>query len=94
MKKFVYTLGLAAVLCLASCGGGSVDSKIERINEISVEMQKNAAKQLSGEGDPAKIQEEQEKLMKEAEKISNELEKEDLTDEQKAKLVQAAFGAL
>ena len=88
MKKFLFTIGIASMLGLAACGG-SIDSKIDKVAQLTKEAQEIKTQMADGDDSGA---EKLSKIAVEMAKITSELEKEDLTQEQKERLTKAALG--
>ncbi len=87
MKKVFLALGVACMIGLASCN--STDSKIDKLGKLMDEMTELTQKAQEGDLDAA---EELVKVGKEAKAVAEDLSKEDLTDEQKARLAKMMFG--
>lgn len=88
MKKVLFSIGLSLMLGLMACGS-SVDSKIDKIGQLAKEAQEIKAQMADGDDSNAgKLT----KISLEMAKIASELEKEDLTEEQKERLVNVSLG--
>ena len=88
MKKYLFAIGMALMLGLASCVG-SIDSKIDKVGQLAKEAQEIQSQMANGDNSNA---EKLTKISTEMAKIASELDKEDLTQEQKERLTKAALG--
>lgn len=87
MKKLFYSLGLALAIGLTACGG--VDSKIDKVAELTKESQEIQQQIANGDNSNSERLAE---ISAELGKIAAELQQEDLTDEQKERLTKASLG--
>lgn len=88
MKKVIYSLCLFVAIGLASCGG-SVDSKIDKVAQLTKESQEIRSQMANGDDSNSK---KLDKITAELGKLSAELNNADLTEEQKERLTKAALG--
>ena len=93
MKKFFITISMAITLGLSACGE-SVDSKIQRLNEVEKQMNEIRSKDDNSDNWSVETWNEWNKLTTESNQIRRDLEKVTLTAEQDKDLDKAKFGNL